>query len=412
MIPSDDEQAIVASPPRGSLRERHGPSSPTRSRSITETVNGSHKFVIEGYSLAKGMGVGKHIASDSFTVGGYQWAIYFYPDGKNPEDNSTYVSVFIALASEGTDVRALFELTLVDQSGKGKHKVHSHFDRALESGPYTLKYRGSMWGYKRFFRRTALETSDFLKDDCLKIDCTVGVVVNTMDTYRPHSIQVPESDIGSHFGALLENQEGADVVFNVGGERFHAHKLVMAARSTVFRNKFFEEASGTEEEIVIEEMDPKVFKAMLHFIYKDELVDEDVLAASSSESSIFETLAAKLLAASDKYHLDRLRLLCEAYLCKGINVNSVSTTLALADQYHAMELKAVCLRFAAENLSAVIRSDGFEYLKEHCPSLQSELLKTVAGCEEECSSGGKSQSVWAQMSDGGDTTGRRVRPRI
>lgn len=119
--------------------------SPTSSRSVTETVNGSHKFVIQGYSLAKGMGVGKHIASDNFTVGGYQWAIYFYPDGKNPEDNSTYVSVFIALASEGNDVRALFELTLLDQSGKGKHKVHSHFDRSLESGPYTLKYRGSMW---------------------------------------------------------------------------------------------------------------------------------------------------------------------------------------------------------------------------------------------------------------------------
>jgi len=112
---------------------------------VTQTVNGSHNFVIQGYSLAKGMGVGKHIASDNFSVGGYQWAIYFYPDGKNPEDNSAYVSVFIALASEGTDVRALFELTLVDQSDQGKHKVHSHFDRSLESGPYTLKYRGSMW---------------------------------------------------------------------------------------------------------------------------------------------------------------------------------------------------------------------------------------------------------------------------
>ncbi|KAL8199577.1 hypothetical protein R6Q57_013145 [Mikania cordata] len=90
------------------------------------------------------MGAGKYISSDTFTVGGYDWAIYFYPDGKNLEDNSTYVSVFIALASDSSDVRALFELTLLDQSGTGKHKVHSHFDRALESGPYTLKYRGSM----------------------------------------------------------------------------------------------------------------------------------------------------------------------------------------------------------------------------------------------------------------------------
>lgn len=117
----------------------------TSSCSVTETVNGTHEFKISGYSLAKGMGIGKYIASDTFMVGGYSWAIYFYPDGKSVEDNAGYVSLFIALASEGTDVRALFELTLLDQSGKGRHKVHSHFERTLESGPYTLKYRGSMW---------------------------------------------------------------------------------------------------------------------------------------------------------------------------------------------------------------------------------------------------------------------------
>ncbi|XP_057484733.1 BTB/POZ and MATH domain-containing protein 4-like isoform X2 [Actinidia eriantha] len=297
---------------------------PTSSRSVTETVNGSHRFVIQGYSLAKGMGVGKHIASDSFTVGGYQWAIYFYPDGKNPEDNSTYVSVFIALASEGTDVRALFELTLLDQSGKGKHKVHSHFDRSLESGPYTLKYRGSMWGYKRFLRRVLLETSDYLKDDCLKINCTVGVVVSAVDCSRLHSIQVPDSDIGTQFGTLLENMEGSDVILSV----------------------------GDIQEIIITDMEPKVFKAMLHFIYKDALMeDESVVSSSSSVSSVSYTLTAKLLAAADRYDLGRLRRMCESHLCKDISVNSVAKTLALADLFHATELKAVCLRFAAENLA-------------------------------------------------------------
>lgn len=71
-------------------------------------VKGSIRFMIQGYSLAKRMGVGKHIASDNFTFGGHQWVIYFYPDGKRPEDNSMYVSVIIALASEGMNVRALF----------------------------------------------------------------------------------------------------------------------------------------------------------------------------------------------------------------------------------------------------------------------------------------------------------------
>lgn len=236
----------------------------SRSLSVTQTVNGSHNFTIKGYSLAKGMGVGKHIASENFSVGGYQWAIYFYPDGKNPEDNSAYVSVFIALASDGTDVRALFELTLLDQGLHPKHKVHSHFDRALESGPYTLKYRGSMWGYKRFFKRTILEASTFLKDDCLKINCTVGVVVSAVDSSRLQSIHVPHSDIGSHFGMLLDNQEGSDLTFNVSGVKFHAHKLVMAARSPVFQQGMMieQEEHDHDHEIVITDMEPKVFKVI------------------------------------------------------------------------------------------------------------------------------------------------------
>nr|GFA14198.1 BTB/POZ and MATH domain-containing protein 4 [Tanacetum cinerariifolium] len=67
-------------------------------------------------------------------------AIYFYSDGE-AEDKSTYVSIFIALASDATDVWALFELTFLDQSGKDK--LHTDFDGSLETGPYTLQYRGS-----------------------------------------------------------------------------------------------------------------------------------------------------------------------------------------------------------------------------------------------------------------------------
>ncbi|KAI4348492.1 hypothetical protein L6164_009210 [Bauhinia variegata] len=385
--------------------------SPSSSRSVTETVNGSHNFVIKGYSLAKGIGVGKHIASENFTVGGYQWAIYFYPDGKNPEDNSAYVSVFIALASEGTDVRALFELTLVDQSGNGKHKVHSHFDRSLESGPYTLKYRGSMWGYKRFFKRAQLEASTFLKEDCLKINCTVGVVISSIDCSKLNTIHVPESDIGVHFGMLLDNEEGSDVTFSVSGEKFHAHKLVLAARSPVFGTEFLNEVEEDNHEVVVNDMEPKVFKALLHFIYKDTLIEDEELfmLRSSFLPSLADTFAAKLLAAAEKYGLPRLKLMCESVLCKDISVDSVAYILALTDRYHATELKSICLKFSAENLVAVMQSDGFEYLKENCPLLQSELLKTVAGCEEEFSGEGKCRSVWAQFSDGGDTNDRSVR---
>ncbi|ERN08037.1 hypothetical protein AMTR_s00012p00261580 [Amborella trichopoda] len=382
----------------------------THSRSIHDTVNGSHDYKIKGYSLAKGMGVGKYLASDTFNVGGYEWAIYFYPDGKNPEDSSLYVSVFIALASEGTDVRALFELTLLDQSGKGKHKVHSHFDRSLASGPYTLKYRGSMWGYKRFFRRSALEASDYLKDDCLAMRCTVGVVRNRFEGIMQYSIYVPPSDMGQCFKELLDTGSASDVVFEVCGETFKAHKLVLATRSPVFKAQFFGLVGDPNiDKIEIEGIEPAVFKAMLHFIYSDTLPD---LPESSSTYS-WTPMAQHLLAAADRYGLDRLKLVCEARLCEEVSTDSVATTLALAERYHCKQLKDVCLRFAAapSHLGAVMQSDGFSYLEEECPTILSELLKMVAVADEDSSPMSRKRGTqWLTLSDSGDA--RRARPRL
>ncbi|CAN1193180.1 BTB/POZ and MATH domain-containing protein 2 [Linum perenne] len=358
------------------------PPTVTSSTSRNETVNGTHKFDISGYSLSKGMGVGKYIASDTFFVGGYAWAIYFYPDGKSPEDNGNYVSLFIALASEGTDVRALFELTLMDQSGKERHKVHSHFGRNLETGPYTLKYRGSMWGYKRFFKRTQLETSDYLKDDKLVIRCCVGVVKSQTEGPKTFTISVPPSDIGLHFGGLLESGKGSDVNFEVDGETFSAHKLVLAARSPVFRAQFFGPMKDQNtSSLKVEDVEAPVFKvlslshsltlflyeflackyldkshalecvqALLHFIYWDALPEMEELGVNSKWAATL--MAQHLLAAADRYALERLRLLCETTLCEDVAVDTVATTLALAEQHQCLQLKAVCLKFIAlpENL--------------------------------------------------------------
>ncbi|XP_024003917.1 BTB/POZ and MATH domain-containing protein 3 isoform X2 [Eutrema salsugineum] len=317
------------------------------STTVMETVNGSHLFTIKGYSLAKGMSAGKYIQSDVFSVGGYDWAIYFYPDGKNPEDNPTYVSLFIALASDSSDIRALFELTLIDQSGKGHHKVHSHFDRALEGGPYTLKYKGSMWGYKRFLRRTALETSDFLKDDCLIVSCTVGVVKARVEGPKHYGIVLPPSNMGQGLKDLLDSEVGCDIAFQVGDETYKAHKLILAARSPVFRAQFYGPIGNNNvDRIVIEDVEPSIFKAMLSFIYTDVLPDVHEITGSTSASS-FTNMIQHLLAIADLYDLGRLKILCEVFLCEKLNVDNVATTLALAEQHQFLQLRAFCLKFVA-----------------------------------------------------------------
>ncbi|KAL2320510.1 hypothetical protein Fmac_029479 [Flemingia macrophylla] len=357
-------------------RSWKGMESHTRSWSVTRTVKGVHDFLVKGFSLTKGMGVGVPVKSETFSVGGYEWIVLFYPEGHNDEDND-YVSIFVALVSEdATNVRALFELVMLDQTGEDNHQVNSHFDLLPDTGPHTLKAEGSMWGYRRYMKRSVLKTSRFLKDDCLKIQCTVGVLMtSSIDYFDVKHIEVPESDIAAHFEALLHDEELSDVTFVVDGERFPAHKLILVTRSTTFGAQFLGRTEIAKPEIVITDMEPRVFKAMLQYIYTDNLSpDEDLLTpCSASLESVFESFVPKLLIAARKYGLPRLVRVCEYLLIQDLSINIVAYLLAFADRHKATLLRSKCLEFSADCLHDVLQTEGCKYLKENCPLLLLEL---------------------------------------
>lgn len=92
-------------------------------------------------------------------------------------------------------------------------------------------------------------------------------MVSATDCPQLNSIHVPESNIGSHFGALLDNMEGSDVTFDVAGEKFPAHKLVLGTRSREFRSKFCNDLDMGKQEIIVTDLEPKVFKVKtIYFI--------------------------------------------------------------------------------------------------------------------------------------------------
>ena len=99
-------------------------------------------------------------------------------------------------------------------------------------------------------------------------------------------------------------------------------------------------------------MCPIVAQALLHYIYRDTLIEDEELFMlhSSLLPSLSESFPAKLLAAAEKYELPRLKLMCESVLCKDISIDSVADILPLADRYRATELKSICLKFSAQNL--------------------------------------------------------------
>ncbi|KAI3936270.1 hypothetical protein MKW92_029598 [Papaver armeniacum] len=359
------------------------------SQSIYETVEGCHEYMIKGYSLAKGMGVSKYMTSGVFTVGGHEWVIHLYPDGSN-QDRKEYISVYVKLVSIRKEVRALYEFKLLDQSGKQNHVV--------DCSEYPIT------GSHQYMKRSDLETSSYLKDDCFSIYCTVGVVqthAETTQTRKRYVISVPPSDMSQNLKGLLESEIGSDITIQVGNESFKAHKSILAARCPVFRAQFFGLVGKTDmETVAIEEFDPFAFKAMLLFLYSDEIPEPGELSDLDSHCTS-TTIMQHLLFAADRFVLVRLKLMCEAKLCEEITPNTVATTLALADQHECLQLKTACLNFTAEpeNVGGtpsvlfsfgvfsypsnilrveVMKSDGFAELEKSFPSLFIDLFKASA----------------------------------
>lgn len=248
------------------------------------------------YSVIKGLGVGKAIYSAPFTVGGHSWVIQYYPDGYD-EMSKDSISIYLIVddpnASKG-DARAHFKFALLDADGK------SWFTSI--GGMRTLSEdRSWSWGFAEFIPRKTLESSaHLLKDDSFKISCHVTVFKIRAEATPAQFVAAPSGDLARDLGGLLDSKVGADVKFKVGGETFPAHRYVLAARSAVFEAKLFGHMKEKKDShIRIDDMESKVFEAMLHFVYTDSLPKID-----EGEERV---MAQHLLVAGDRYGLQRLK---------------------------------------------------------------------------------------------------------
>jgi speckle-type POZ protein len=343
---------------RSSPSPAAGDEPPSRSASaiVAGAVTGCHVLRIVGYSRTKEV---QHIESRHFRVGGRTWSVRYHPNG-SAADNADFISLFLALHVHGTvaeAVKAQVTISLLDQDGK---PVPS-YSKSTEYVDFSEK--GS-WGYPKFMERQALEKSEHLRDDCFTVRFDVTVLKN-VHTVEEQFVVVPPSDMQRHFGDLLCSKEGADVKFRVGRRTFSAHRLVLSARSPVFKAELYGsmKESTTSSVIRINDMETEVFDALLTFIYTDTLPE----MKEQEESA----MAQHLLVAADRYNLDRLKLICEDKLCKHIDTDSAASILALAEQHNCHGLKEACFAFLSSSsaLDAVMETDGFEYLTSSCPRL-------------------------------------------
>lgn len=324
------------------------------------------QFKVENYNERKNLGYATFIRSPPFTVGGYEWTLNYYPDGRS-EQTEGHVS--IALELLGTEnVWAILSLTFAGE-----------VDRSTWAGWATAIFLNSNNNFTFSWpevRSEVLEQMGLVQNDCLEIQCHISVS-------RPNQllkagllpeVEVPASDMLQKLGRFLADHVTADVTFKVEQETFQAHRIVLAASSPVFDRQLNGQMREKDMDcILVQDMQPSVFKALLHFVYTDSLIDmSDVVVGDQIE------LIRHLLVAADRYCMDRLKIICEGILCKCVDMESLLTTVGLADQYHCKKLLAACVEFLKYSVQRdIVQSQWYQVLRDNHPDVAAEICKGV-----------------------------------
>uniref|UniRef100_A0ACD5URE7 Uncharacterized protein n=1 Tax=Avena sativa TaxID=4498 RepID=A0ACD5URE7_AVESA len=244
----------------------HAPIERMKSRCTAATARATIELEIVGYSLLKGMGT-EIIHSTPFSVGGYQWCVSCCLDIDSKQPGEKIIAAYLGFLSEGADVRALYDLRLINKTSGLSSSVSSCLTspRAFSSQQNKHDFAAGV------MRRSVLEGSALLQDDCLVIECDLTVIKEPL-VDETVEVQIPPPNLSGNLENLLKSGEEADVTFEVNGENFPAHKIVLAMRSPVFKAELYGPMRDkTSRKITVQDMQPAVFKALLHFIYTDSL---------------------------------------------------------------------------------------------------------------------------------------------
>ncbi|CAL5014788.1 unnamed protein product [Urochloa decumbens] len=325
----------------GDARRQHQQPTKTSSRCVAEGETVTHDFEVARYSqLIKTLGVGQYVTSGTFSAGGHDWAIRLYPkqhgagvDHRPPLFHAgACLQLCDAAAVAPELVTARFTLCLVRNDGRASPMATEAMTAAFGAPP-----RDRHGFHKLLPDAGKLRAWRCLHNDAVTVRCVVTVVRAT------HPVPPPE--LAGDLGRLLATGMGADVTLDVGGRAFPAHRVVLAARSPVFRAELF---GGMMEKdarrIKIAGVRPEVFGLLLRFVYTESLPGD-------GEGCDAATMR-RLLVAADLYGLDRLKRICEGKLHASIDERTVASMLALAERHNCPRLRDACLAFTSSSLAS------------------------------------------------------------
>lgn len=303
--------------------------------------------------------------SSTFSAGSndkLKWCLRVNPKGLD-EESKDYLSLYLLLVSCcKSEVRAKFKFSILNAKGEET--------KAMESQRAYKFVQGKDWGFKKFIRRDFLldETNGLLPEDKLTLFSEVSVVADSVNISGQVSInkfKIPDCNLSDDFNELFETSNFSDVTLTCASREFKVHKAILSARSAVFSAMFESQMlEGILNKVVIEDVNADTMGEVLRFIYTGKTMNID-------------KMADLLLAAADKYALDRLKALCEEALSNNLDIENVTDTLILADLHNAIQLKNQAIDYINSQATEVIETSGWKNMVKMYPHLVAETFKAL-----------------------------------
>ncbi|CAL1281791.1 unnamed protein product [Larinioides sclopetarius] len=206
-----------------------------------------------------------------------------------------------------------------------------------------------------------LNTSTFTTGD-FKTFCNIA-------KNNPHKYNATEKlstcpSVQDDFKAIYNEKLFTDVVLKTATIAFPAHKIVLCARSSVFRAMLTNDMKEKNTDCIkVEDLEDETVQRLLLFLYSDNL-----------EHLQWES-AVQLYYAADKYAVEKLKVLCSSFLAENLSTSTASELLLLADTHSDPQLKQIVVDFILKHEKEIFRSKEWDKLSETNPQLVIQTMK-------------------------------------
>jgi len=303
-----------------------------------------YTWKIENYSFVGRVKPGQWLTSVPFLLGGLKWSLELFPFGQkgNSSRHPNCAVVFITcynLASK-EELAILAEFTL-----KNKVPANSWHSRDLRPSSITSADR-SVGRNTAIFGDALLSRSNgyLFDDDSLTLKLTLSFV---RDCVMGPAIPEHRSSLTSDLGEVLASQELSDVQLLVSSPdgvilaTRPVHKLILSARSPVFRAMFTGERFRESKESTIEINDCSVatIDALLEYMYADTLPSPEQ--------------AYDLFICADKYQVMNLAAGCQSVLAQHFTIESACQCASLVDRLGGErypDFRQLCIDFLSSHV--------------------------------------------------------------